>query len=636
MCGEFQPRAASDDDEGAREAVLRRWIHQPPAGPNVQYLRDAEWTAALGQLGDRSDVLDVASESRVTAAIEVDRLTRLDFSDGASEHARELLEEDVDRFETTSPATPFVPFPDDAFDAAICVGPYDWKFLDVDRLTAELHRVLEPDGRLVLSVPTPNSPYAANGKGRNYSPAELFGLFSPDWRLVESTLLFQYPRRLHTAINRLPPTVQNYFVGVARRLSDRLTEHDRWNDASYVVVGTEPIPYESYLDAGLESLFRSTAADGFWDPEDGKIVRALRYELVDGQPVWTPDDSIEWRYAPLALLGAMQWRSSSLGEDRYDGRLTRELAYFTERVTDDSTLREMPSYGVGPLIAAFSIAADVYDDTGYLGTARRLYDHSVDQFRFDHAEDSLLLYGSSLLYEVAPDEELLATIDDVLWRVNERQTTEGLFEFDNATTRRHQNQMYTLWGLCRAVEATGATGYLDAAERVLDYTIGNRMRDDGGFVWEDVSRWPRIAGAAEKRLTGRPPYWEYLYECHQTFFVNAVAHYYRAGGTKNYDTAVRKAMAWIYGDNALGVDLVEVAGNGVPMRHLTTDGRLDEPYFVDGVRDQRYKGTYEIGSYVMALTHLLDGPLSRDHRREAGKRGYNYSTQDTPRGNDRV
>ena len=62
-------------------------------------------------------------------------------------------------------------------------------------------------------------------------------------------------------------------------------------------------------------------------------------------------------------------------------------------------------------------------------------------------------------------------------------------------------------------------------------------------------------------------------------------------------------MEWMYGENDLGVDLVEYSGIDVPMRFLTTDGGLR-------TEDQQYKGAYEIGSYVMALTSLLAGQLA--------------------------
>jgi hypothetical protein len=43
------------------------------------------------------------------------------------------------------------------------------------------------------------------------------------------------------------------------------------------------------------------------------------------------------------------------------------------------------------------------------------------------------------------------------------------------------------------------------------------------------------------------------------------------------------------------------------MRQLTVDGRIDVP-------DQQYKGSYEVGSFLLALTNLLAGPARASGR----------------------
>ena len=72
-----------------REALLARWVEQPPASPIVQYLRDAEREAALDLLGTCESALDVAAEGGVTRNVDADRVTRVDFSPAASERAQE-------------------------------------------------------------------------------------------------------------------------------------------------------------------------------------------------------------------------------------------------------------------------------------------------------------------------------------------------------------------------------------------------------------------------------------------------------------------------------------------------------------------------------------------------------------------
>ena len=105
------------------------------------------------------------------------------------------------------------------------------------------------------------------------------------------------------------------------------------------------------------------------------------------------------------------------------------------------------------------------------------------------------------------------------------------------------------------------------------------------------------------------PYWswELLFECHQTFFVNAVLQYYKASGMRTYDNYIGRAVDWIFGNNVLGKNLVEVTDLGVPMRMMT----IKEDMNADG---QKFKGAYEIGSYIMALTNLIVGNKSAGGR----------------------
>jgi SAM-dependent methyltransferase len=590
-----------------RDDLLTRWVHQPPAEPNVQYLRDAERLAAWEQLGPREHVLDVASEANVTAGLDAERVTRVDFSPGASERAETVLGGVVDRYERADPEAVSLPFEADTFDGAVSIGPFDWKFLDVDRLLDELHRVVDPAGRLVFSVPTPRSPYATDNWPtiRYYTPEEAEAVVSPDWRRVDRDLVFQYPYRIHRLLNDLPARYQEPFVDVGWRMNRLLTGCDLVDQASYLVYGVHPMAFEDRLEAALACLFRPTDEQGFWDPAAERFVRALRYERRPGGTgdgfAWTPTDDIEWRYAPFALMGAMQWRASAFGTDAHDAKLRRELTYFTERVADGTVETEMPSYGVGPLTEAFALAARTFDDRSHADTAERLFTVGADRFDFDHAEDSLLLYGWARLFEHRPSERLASAIDDALWAVVDRQTADGVFEFDNPTTRRHQNQMYTLWGLARAIEVTGRTNYLENVERTLAYAVDERMREDGAFLWKDVSRRQRFAHARRRGHDPDPPQWTLLFECHQTFFVNAVAHYEAASDgrrTRSFAPAVRRAMSWMYGGNEWERDLVAHSGIGVPMRFTTVDGRMD-------VAEQRFKGAYEVGSYLMALTNLL-------------------------------
>jgi len=353
---------------------------------------------------------------------------------------------------------------------------------------------------------------------------------------------------------------------------------------------------QRYLRSALDAMFRPVAENGFWDGKDGKIVRGLNFRLSgDGRPVWSLDDTYLYRYVPLAMNGVMNWRSSAIGDDTYDDRIRSELAFQTGNIGKEEVLGSMPSIGIGPLISVFSTAFRVFGDPAFLETARKLHLVSRERFSFDSSEDSHILSGWCSLYAAAGDGALAGDIATALETVVGRQGKDGIFVFSNPTTRRHQNQMYTLWAVGQAVGVTGRMEYLTNIDKTIGYTVRSRMLENGAFIWEDLSAAARL----KKRVIDRsPPYWDYLYTCHQAFFVNAVHFYYGAGGERKYGNEIRRAVEWIFGGNVLGRDLVEMSGIGVPMRMMTTGGRID-------VKGQMFKGTYEIGSYISALTSII-------------------------------
>ncbi len=394
------------------------------------------------------------------------------------------------------------------------------------------------------------------------------------------------------------------------------------------------------LDQALSAIFRPMEKDGFWDPERGTFTKALDYRIVDGTLEWEPNRAQHWRYGPFGLLGTMRWRSSSLGTDEYDLQLRRALDHAAKRI-EAGALQQLPNYGLGALLASFGMAGDVFQGGGanYTQVAQAIYDAASPLVPHSHSEDVLLTYGASVYHETAGTPESAEDIEDAVADIASstvdrklaigKDSRPGWSRYGTVLTRaydlvyggsrplRHQNQMYGLWALCRGCAAVDRMSPLERAEDVLDYTVSRRMQQDGGIIWEDVAPRAVLTGEALDRIGLRPPHWKFLYSCHQTFFVNAVMEYYRAGGTKSYDRAVEKALHWIFGGNRRGEDLVERSGIGVPIRQMTTDGDITVP-------DQMYVGTYEVGSYIMALTNLLDSPamelqaqVERETRTEA-------------------
>lgn len=360
--------------------------------------------------------------------------------------------------------------------------------------------------------------------------------------------------------------------------------------------------YHHYLDLALECLFRPAREHGFWDDQGGNIIRAQNYSFDDnGNIRWRSDLSNKWRYAPFALLGVMMWRSSSVSDERYDSRITSALNFYVETLKDKKNKIEVPSYGLGTLIAAFSLGYKIFQNFNYKESAVVLYDQVIRDLSFDNSEDMLVLFGMCILQEVTAEDKIEHTIRTVVQRTFEKQDRNGIFIFSNRTTKRHQNQMYTLWALSKAAALGHGKDKIGLIEETLHKTVNDRMMENGAMVWEDFNTARKAVNIVSCRLKKVYPYWKLLYECHQTFFVNAV-FFYKKIGNIDFNQYIVRAMNWIYGENMLGKNLVDISTIGVPMRVMTVEGNM----VVEG---QMFKGSYEIGSYIMALTHLIDSRL---------------------------
>lgn len=237
--------------QGEIQEILKRWVKQPPTAPLVQYLRDAEKISAWKFINGRKKVLDIASESNVTLGINAEYITRVDASIEASNLAREILKDFVKEFIVINPKNPALPFPENSFDAAVSIGPYDWKFLDIVKLTNEVYRVTKEKGVFVLSVPTIRSPYCtlqSRNKFRYYTVQELKDLISnSEWILKDFVLIYQPPKIFYAVSDifwkYLPSSIQTNIhkplIKFCQWMTKYYTRKALWSKASYIVVVLE-------------------------------------------------------------------------------------------------------------------------------------------------------------------------------------------------------------------------------------------------------------------------------------------------------------------------------------------------------------------------------------------------------------
>ena len=155
------------------------------------------------------------------------------------------------------------------------------------------------------------------------------------------------------------------------------------------------------------------------------------------------------------------------------------------------------------------------------------------------------------------------------------QDAKGLYRSkEYRTAFKHQNQMYTTWGLGHSDMALGETASIEGIQRCLQYTIDHRMQSDGALLWHHYRDWMHRLHSATQTLMGRVAEPLRLYSCHQAFFIYAIQVYRQVSGDADAFAAARdNALRWEYGQNVIGEDLFEKSGIGVPMRIMTTSGR---------------------------------------------------------------
>ena len=359
--------------------------------------------------------------------------------------------------------------------------------------------------------------------------------------------------------------------------------------------------YQGSLYGMLDALFRDVADDGYWSDSEGRIVRALRFK-TDGQGglQWTPDMDERFRYGPMALMGVAMWRLSQLGDDRYDDKLVRNLRYFRDALKQSEAREQLPSYGAGPLVYAFSHLHQLWPDDGFDEAAVTIGDFALERYQFRFNEDSLVLMGLAAIGEQLTSEQQ-AKMRKASRSLRSLQDAKGLFRNEEHNTSfKHQNQMYTIWGLGHCDMALGETESVESIRRCLQYTIDHRMTDDGALLWHHYRNWLHRLHSTSMSFIGRVPEPIRLYSCHQAFFVYAVQVYQQlVGDSSVFADARDRALLWLYGQNVAGADLFDSSGIGVPMRIMLLSGEMDVP-------TQQFVGIYEIGAMIMCMVCLLE------------------------------
>jgi len=350
--------------------------------------------------------------------------------------------------------------------------------------------------------------------------------------------------------------------------------------------------YNNYISTALERLFLDKSRHGFWNEEEGKIEERIyhgknwNWEYVEHKGyryglfcLSTILLAVEYNNLDLGIYfnkiqKYLDWirlnvQNLSLSEVTYGALLSWILGIKLKLINEEShsTIEEL-------LIKSMNESISSYDNQNYLVLIPAYY--YINLFDSQRVKEKIILLT----------EKILNSADK-----------NGLFQTGDLRYCYHQRLMYTIWGLIHSSYFCYEDEINKKVKKLLYYVWENRRQNDidNAFLWHPKFYFVknRIGSIPIPILNIKSS--KYLFECHQTFFVNAVNFFNKRYRENILVTESTSALEWILGKNRLQADLCKISKIGIPVRIMTLDKKL----FVE---NENYKGSYEIGSYILALS----------------------------------
>ncbi len=351
-----------------------------------------------------------------------------------------------------------------------------------------------------------------------------------------------------------------------------------------------------YLILALDRLFTSIKKNGFWDDERQRIHGRLN---CDANWAWKVDKDLSDRYGVFALsMLFFAKRINSLDTKKYDEKILNYLQHIEREIGSYS--KSTLTYGAWTSLV---LGKELYPNVVSAKVISQCFDRIMkgDNAITDN-QDALFFIGVSHYLKALAKEgnkdvfvSAQERVRSLARKLLDSQDKDGFFQTGDLRALHHQRTLYVLWGLMAISEHMFKAEIKTAVEKSIEYLWNNRReKQDGGFLWHPSFYW------VKSRFQIKVPAWlpkstNYFFECHQTFFANTIILYQHFYETCKYENEKMLALNWIFGKNRINKNLTEATGLDIPSRIMTKDGRL----FVEG---NAFKGSYEVGSYIFALS----------------------------------
>jgi hypothetical protein len=348
---------------------------------------------------------------------------------------------------------------------------------------------------------------------------------------------------------------------------------------------------KEFLSKSMDRIFLSTEKLGFWDDKNSRI-----HSRLDCTKDWewevNPDPSDRYGVFTISLILLAKFQHG-LDISAYEAKITAYLNYIKGEIL--SYEKSNITYGA---FNALVLGQLLFENQGYdfkkeIQASYQLLKNQISVI--SNNEDSLALIGLSLYYKhINNDKEVLKYIERLVESLLGSQNTKGFFLTGDIRGVYHQRTMYTLWGLAFASDITHKKEIKLAIEKSIQH-VWDFRRDgkDNAFLWHPLVYNSRKKSKIPLPILS-PVSVNYLFECHQTFFANAVSFYQYFYKTEKFSDYRYKALDWIFGENRMKTNLVEITKIDIPARIMSRKGELF-------IKNNYFKGSYEVGSYIFAL-----------------------------------
>ena len=344
------------------------------------------------------------------------------------------------------------------------------------------------------------------------------------------------------------------------------------------------------LLSSLEILFKPKEQLGYWDSENSRIIGKI---VHDSEWNWHVYDDKSDRYGffclSMLLIANMNF---NLNLSKYLPKIRKYIDYISENIMD-SKLSDI-SYGGFNCIVLAHILNFKKSENQIISCLERI---KKEIKNINDNETSLIIIGlSNYLRYIDPlDEDTKNYLGKLVNKLLDSQNSRGYFETGDIRYNYHQRTMYTLWALIFSSLVLEDNRIRSSVEKTINYVWENmRAKKDDAFHWHPSIYTCKLRWGIRVPIVSISSSF-YLFECHQSFFANAIKFHKLFFGSDIFTEYQSRSVNWIFGSNRIETNLVEITGLNIPARIMKTNGELFVP-------NQNFKGSYELGSFILQLS----------------------------------